>query len=571
MLFGLLPLLVLAAIVVLVVKAIRSNGGSGATSPVSVRRFFQYITLYGVLIVVAIGFSGLLEQLLPETGDIVRRGSTDAARALAYVIVGVPVYLGIAAWVNRQLDDPRERSSLGFSFYLTATLFTALLVAGFAAFETLVWAFGVEDFDSASFSRLVVWGIIWLVHWFIVDRYLGEPRGEGHLLAGSAASFVALATALGFGLFTLFDSIYTDLYEVGIVGGVGDDLKQAAAGLIVAGAAWWIYWLRNTIRLERTVLWHIYTLLLGVLSGLAAAVGAGTGLLYLILVWFLGQPDFAAAARHFESTPALLATGFVGLGAFFYHRVVLSEAGVRERTEIRRVYEYTIAGLGLLALASGITVLLVALIQQLVPAADIVGGESQLNVVLGAITAIVVGGPLWLGFWRRIDRARRDEPHGELRSPVRRTYLTLLFGLGGVTALIGLVTAVFRIIEDALEGRFGSATISDVAPGIAVVVTTGVIAAYHWVVYREDRAESPAASSSPLREVILVGLAAPDASRTLAEQLDVRVRVWDRLDGQPAPLDIALLIEELANVTHERVVVFALPGGHQVVPFAERR
>ncbi len=571
MIFGLLPLLVLAAIVALIVKAVRSNGsGPRAAGPVMLRRFFQYATLYGVLVVVAIGFTGLLEQLLGAGDGVVRRASTDAARAIAFVVVGTPVYIGIAAWVNRQLDDPRERQSFGLSFYLTATLITGLLVAGYAAFELLSWAFGVTDFDEASLARGVVWGLIWLIHWFLIDRYL-EVRGEGHILAGSALSLGHLGSAIGFGLFVVLDRLYFDLFETGVADSFGDDLLTALAALIVGGGFWWIYWLRNGIHLERTTLWNAYTLLLGVFSGLSAAVGSAAGLLYLVLVWLFGDPDPSRASRFFVTTPALVAAIVLGLGFFFYHRAVLGEGGSRRRTEIRRVYEYVIAGLGLLGFAAGVTVLLLVLIQQITPSARIIETDSDINVVLGAITFLMVGGPLWLGFWRRIQRIRFAQPEAELRSRSRRVYLGLLFGVGGVTALISLVVAVFTFIEDLLDGNLGGSTINDVAPALAIVVTTGAIAGYHWVVFREDRAQTPAAIASPLREVILLGITAPEAMATLAEQLDVRVRFWDRIGEVPAPLDVTALSTELAQVPHERVLVMAAPGGHEVVPFAERR
>jgi len=572
MIFGLLPLLVVGAIVAIIVRAVRSNGGGPRDAgPVMLRRFFQYATLYGVLIVVAFGLTGLLEQMLQSGADVVQRGrNTDAARAIAFVVVGVPVYLGVATWVNRQLDDPRERQSFGLSFYLTATLVTGLLVAGYAAFDILRWAFGVVEFDESSLARGLVWGLIWLIHWFLIDRYL-EVRGEGHLLAGSAVSLAHAGTAVGLGIFTLLDRLYIDLFETGFVSSFGDDLLTALAGLIVGGAFWWLYWLRNTIHLERTPLWNAYTLLLGVFNGLGAAVVSGASLLYLVLVWLLGDPDPDSAGRFFEVSPALLTAIVVGLAFFFYHRAVLGESGSRRRTEIRRIYEYVISGLGLLAFAGGVTVLLIVVIEQVTPDARIIETDSDINVVLGAVTALVVGGPLWWGFWRRIQQVRFAQPESELRSRTRNTYLGLLFGVGGVAALISLVTAVFRFIEDLLEGQMGATTVDDVALAMAIVATTGAIAGYHWVVFKEDRADTPAAIASPLREVILLGITAPGAIEALAEQLDVKVRAWERLDEVPASLDVAALLAELADESHERVLVMAAPGGHDVVPFAERR
>ncbi len=572
MLFGLLPLLVLGAVVALIVRAVRNHGGRVRESgTVSLRRFFQYLTLYGVLVVVAIGFTGLLEQLLPGGGTVIRRGSTESARALAFVLVGVPVYLGLGAWVNRQLDDPRERRSFGWSFYLTATLFTALLVAGYSAFELLTWAFGVEPFDKSTLARGLVWGAVWVGHWLIVSRYLDAPRGEGHLILGSAVGLGAVSGAIGAGIFVILDAMYSNLFEVGVASNFGDDMATVLAGLVVGGGIWSLYWLRHGVRLARTPLWHGYVLLFGVLGGVTTAIGAGTAQLYSILEWLFGRPDATTAAVHFDITPGLVASGLAGLGVFFYHRAVLAEKSAPERTEIRRIYEYTLGGVGLLGFAGGITVLLVAFIQQLVPASDVLAGESEVNTLLIAVTFLLVGGPLWWGFWSRIQRARAAAPEAELRSRTRRAYLALLFGVGGVTALSSLVVAVFMTLEDMLDGRFGGETMADIAPALALVITTGAIAAYHWLIYKEDRAEAPAALESPLREVILLGVGGNGVASRLADQLDVRVQVWDRLDVPGGEVSPEAIVAELEGQTHERVLVIAWEDGHHIVPFAGRR
>ena len=111
-------------------SSIRKAGAGGTAGPAdghTVRRFFQYLVLYGLLVVVAVGLSGLLGRLL-DRDVLVSADEAQLARDLAFTVVGVPLFAGVALWSRRRLaDDPAEARSLGWAFYVTAA---SLTVAG---------------------------------------------------------------------------------------------------------------------------------------------------------------------------------------------------------------------------------------------------------------------------------------------------------------------------------------------------------------------------------------------------------------------------------------------------------
>ena len=86
---------VMVGVVVLIVRFV--SGRDKATSVsvgVLIRRFFVYSIMLTMLILVGIGIAGLIEAALPTTGEITSN-SADAARSIAFILVGLPVYLAL--------------------------------------------------------------------------------------------------------------------------------------------------------------------------------------------------------------------------------------------------------------------------------------------------------------------------------------------------------------------------------------------------------------------------------------------------------------------------------------------
>ncbi|GAA5162204.1 DUF5671 domain-containing protein [Ornithinimicrobium tianjinense] len=504
---ALVPLALVAGLVVGGVLLWRRRSGEGGVEHAapggagqSVRRFFQYLLLLGLLVAAAAGVTGLLGRGLDRLDDAPTLVVDDSTLALqlALTIIATPIWLVLARWTHRRaVADPRELSSLGWAAYLTLAGLISLVTAMVGWTRTLWMLAGAEDYRGTSAALATVWTLVWAGHLWWGRR--GTPRG--HLLARDLLSaLVGLATAAS-GLASLVAAtvrLLTGLDGEPIVGGGTTSLLRAAAVLAVGAAAWTVHWLLDLVRGPRTTGWLALVLLAGVGGGLVTALSALSILLYDVLVWFVGDPGASSGGEHFASAPAQIGAVVAGLLVWWYHQAVLGAGWAGERSEVRRVYEYLMAAVGLLAAAGGLVMVLVTLVEAIAAGGDLVVGGGALNALLAALVLLVVGTPVWLWHWRLGQRARRVDPEGELRSVTRRTYLLILFGVMGVAAVVALITLAYLLLQDLLEGTFGLETMRRIRFTLGILVTTSLLSAYHGTVFRSDR--QTAAEVLPARE-----------------------------------------------------------------------
>ena len=491
---SLIQLGIMVGIVVLVVKAV---GGRDKTSTegvgVMIRRVFVYLIMLSMLILAAIGIGGLIDAALPETSEITGN-SADAARSIAFVIVGLPVFAGLALYTARQLrSDTNEQQSIGWAFYLTVASIGSLI-----ATMSLVGAMLSDIASGDPPGRTVVihgviWAGVWTAHWWVFQRFV--PRNpQIHILAGSAIALVWAFTGAIASAAAVVSTIYDKAFFTSIAGGGIEHLARPAVILVVGLPVWWWYWIRHGRLAERTSMWHAYTLLLGVLGGVATAVTGAAMVLFSILTWFLGDVSEAAAA-HFEVLGDAVAALVVGGFVWAYHAHVLGDREDRVRDEVDRVYDYLVASAGLVVAASGVATLIAAALKG-VAGLDSVTTNSG-NILPTALTLLAVGVPLWWRYWSTAQRYRRSAPGDELGSISRRIYIVGLFGIAGVVAVISLIVVVFIVVEDMLDGAIGSVTVDDIAIAFALLATAVALAWYHFAVFREDRDEMQSMERAP--------------------------------------------------------------------------
>ncbi len=195
----------------------------------------------------------------------------------------------------------------------------------------------------------------------------------------------------------------------------------------------------------------------------------------------------------------------------------------------------------------------------------------MVNSLLSGVTLLLVGGPLWWVFWSRVGRATRDDGPEELGSPTRRTYLFVLFGLGGVLTVVAVLVAAFIGIQGALQGGFDAQVVREMRIPVAILLATGAISGYHWVVYRDDRSRLPVtAPQHGPQYVLLVG--APDGivGGAVERLTGARVDLWVRADGLAGPWAVDDVVAAVNQSGADAVAVVAGPAGLEAIGMQRR-
>lgn len=558
--------------VVLIVWAVRRFGDrshAGWTDGHSVRRFFHYFLLFALVIVAATGLSGLLGLVFH--GPVLAGGDRSAlARALTFSVFGVPMFVLLAAWSRRRLQqDPEEARSLGWACYLTLAPLTAVIVAMTSLHTVVSAALGGRRFDGPALAQFAVWFVVWLLHWIVANRMLDADRRQPQLALGSLIGLGVCVSGLVMLLAASLETLLLD--EAGtLLLQQEPPLARSAATLVVGAPVWVGYWMTTFAKARRTPLWFGYVLPVGVGGSLVLAVAGASTALYQLLVWLVGEPASTQAAQHFARTPTAVACAVVGAVSWAYHRQALA-AATPERTEVVRVYDYLMTGIALLAAAAGVAMVVAAFFESLIAEPAVKVGSSTVNSLLSGSTLLVVGGPLWWIFWSGIHRATHVAPRAELGSPVRRTFLFVLFGLGGVTAVLCVLAAAFLGIRGALQGGIDVHVLRDMQAPVAVLLATGAIASYHWTVYRDDRSLSPPRTPGPGRRyVLLVGAADELVGGAVERRTGARVDRWVRADGMAQPWVVDDVVDAVNGSQAAAVAVIAGPAGLETIDIHRR-
>ncbi|MDQ1596373.1 MAG: hypothetical protein QOH40_2929 [Arthrobacter pascens] len=547
----------------------------------TVRRLILFLLLFVLVLIGTSGLSGLLGRLLSSGTSLAERDVGGLARSLAFALVGGTLAAILWWLVWRRLRESGERAALSWGLYVSGVYVVALITFSTALLGLASSAIGGDSpqWHSAAAAGLV-WALVWAWHrWMWLHPAKGPSRmASVPLVAGSVFGLLigagGAATALG----NLFDAGLQGLAGTPSLGNpwwvpVLQSLVWAAGGAVL----WWWHWIRGRGLHLTTGLANVALAVAGVLGGCILALSGAVAALFVLLR--LAFDRSAPLPQLLEPLGPAVAAAAVGCVVWRYHAAL---AGHRSGA-MGQASRLLAAGAALVAAASGIGVVVNAALGL---AETTLAGTGTRTLLLGGISALVIGGPVWWQVWGPLHQ-RGLERSGQRG---QRIYLVVVFGLSAVVALIALLVIGYQAFEHLLDASGRGSLVGRVRAPLGLLTATGLVAAYHYGVWRRERTvpqpmEPAPPSGEPgepdvrggIGEVILVAGSDPvPLCRAIRDASGAEVTVWERADGGAAALgsgtapDPEDLVRALSGVSCERVlVVIGWDGRIDVIPLAD--
>lgn len=486
-----------------------------------------------MLVVIA---SSLIVGIAPypvAIGRLEARGAASSAAALA--TVGLVTWLIHWQFANRSVE-PGERGATTRKLMLAAVLLLGDLSLLGAARDLITDAVAAA-IDGLSMGQLLSGRIVAPAAWLVVggplvayhrrtaaiDRQLAPEVGAAATLRRVATyglAFVALLVFI-FGVVDLGETIWrARIVAPGSVDLAPDwprSVLPRQVGAIVAGGGFWLWaWFVARARLadagpdpeSASVLRKIY--LYGALAlAVSWTVWSHGQILYgLVRLALLAEqvPGGWTTIVRQLGEPTIRAIAFGALWAG--HVRVLADESARtpeleRQATIRWLYQYLAALVGLVATAWGLAGTLATTIDRFLITNAVRPTHWWEDRIALFSTLVVVGLPLWLSHWTRLQREAVDPT--ARRSVVRRVYVLALFALG-VLALLGSVAYVlYQALRLVMGEAWTGEQPSDLIAAASTVTIVGVLLAYHLRVLRSDLTTPAPGGSGEHHVIVIVG------------------------------------------------------------------
>ena len=530
----------------------------------TVRRLTLYLLLFIMVVIAAIGLSGLLKRLFDIGTTIVNYDTVGLAQSLAFTLIAGPL-AAVLWWILwRSTVMIRDRTSYAWPIYLVIAATVSLVTWNAQLFT---WAAdGIAGrWMPAELAAGIVWALVWLWHVWMWSHPTKSPtRLLG--IAPAIASLIGLTLGVGGAVMALGALLSSAVDAIGALVGPGAasiglawwiPVLQSLVWAIGGFALWWWHWFRAGVRADHGGFSSALLVIIAGFGSLGLCLYGVATTLYTVLRVLLDQSD--PVLLIIQPLGGAISAALVGAAVFVYHRGVVGEkaASVRSATAL------VSSGLALAVAASGFGVTVNALLAALVsPIAD----TGIRPLLLGGISALLVAGPVWWLLWRL-----GTPVHLRVTTPGRRVYLVIVFGVSAVVALITLLVIGFQLFASALAVGSGSSLLDQIRQALGLLAATVLVAVYHFALWRADRAAAPPVSRAIEQITLVAGGDTAELAGAIREATGARVTVLSRADRDSSPT-VETVLAALEGVTAGRILVVAGTGsdtGVEVIRLAD--
>jgi hypothetical protein len=425
-----------------------------------VRDILKYAALFLSVFFLSFGLAGLLANLI-DPNNVAGLTDEDTARALSFVIVGIPVVAVISKWIKRDFTKNLENSfAPAWQIYLfAATTFTFLIWFLFLS-GSLNWLAG-EPYNPKGLAQGVISFLLWLVHLRLIahhrsltvnlHRFIGWFTGiTGSVVAVISLLEYAISKSTGFSMSRF-------------------QIQEAIILLAVAVPTALHYW--EDFNLNVTAIeQRVYRIFGGLIIPALFATIAATFTSNQLITWFFGE-HMDDAKIVLNDVPSTLATSFVLALVMIYFSKLLKVNSNFEWDLISRGQHYLLSAMAMVGVAISLGTLIAGALDK---------GDHQDATIFG-ISLLFTTLPTWIVNWRKCQVALALEFEEEHTSPIRRFYLYAMIGVPTIVALGASVFVLFTLFKGLLIGGFDSMQLST---PLGILVSTGAVALYHFRIYR---------------------------------------------------------------------------------------
>lgn len=510
---------------------VRTAVPAAGSALLTLRRLILYVLLFALVVIAAIGLSGLLERLFSTGAVLASADVAGLARSLAFTLIGGPL-AGLLWWVVwRRLDDAAERAAAGWGLYLTAIYAVSLIVATSSLLGMAASFIGPQEpLWYSPLSNGLVWAAVWFWHRWMWRHPVKQPVNLDDVPAVVGTVFGLLTgafsaiTALG-GLLDVAIRGFTSLTPGAEAW--WQSVLRALVWAIGGSIVWWWHWFKGGGRKLETALVDVALISVGIFAAGITALGGAAVVVFVLLRTVFDRGE--SMNELLAPLGSAVAAAAVGALVWRYHRVSGTHRSVATRSAGRLVT----SGIALAAASSGIGVVINA---ALAMAVSPLAGSGTRTLLLGGISSLLVGGPVWWRAWK----PGLQPQSMDVIPPGKRVYLVVVFGISAVVALVALLVIGYRLFEFILGDVSGGSLLDRIRAPLGLLVAAGLVAAYHFALWRRERAHLAAAAPSgahTIERVTLVTASDPEAlSTAITAATGAKVTVWRRADAGNGPL-----------------------------------